>query len=97
MARGGGSSSRAAAGVVRIGNVMGAAFMNRRVLEPIETQIMIPAALLLLALSIVFAAFPALLVYPVLIVLFWLAMALLYRGCKLRRAGKRPADSSIGK
>jgi cardiolipin synthase len=96
MGSGGGSSSRAAAGVVRIGNVMGAAFMNRRVLEPIETQIMIPAALLLLALSIVFAAFPALLVYPVLTVLLWLAIALLYRGCKLRRAGKPPADGTMG-
>jgi hypothetical protein len=29
--------------------------MNRRVLEPIETHIMIPAALVLLALSLAFA------------------------------------------
>jgi cardiolipin synthase len=97
MASGGGSSGRAAAGVLRIGNVMGAAFMNRRVLEPIETHIMIPAALFLLALSILFAAFPALLVYPVLIVLFWLAIALLYRGCKLGRTGKLPTAGGIGK
>jgi cardiolipin synthase A/B len=85
MTSGGGSAGRAAAGAVRIGNVVGAAFMNRRVLEPIETHIMVPAALLLLALSIAFAAFPALLVYPVLVVLFWLATALLYRGWKLHR------------
>jgi cardiolipin synthase len=88
MTSGGGSSGRAAAGAVRIGNVVGAAFMNRRVLEPIETHIMTPAALLLLTLSIIFAAFPALLVYPVLIVLIWFAMSLLYRGYKLRRTGK---------
>jgi cardiolipin synthase len=85
MTSGGGSSGRAAAGAVRIGNVVGAAFMNRRVLEPIETQIMIPAALVLLALATSFAAIPALLVYPVLVVLVWLAIALLYRARKLRR------------
>ena len=49
---------------------------------------MIPAGLLLLALSIIFAVFPALLVYPVLLAFFWFAIALLYRGLKLRREGK---------
>lgn len=88
MTSGGGSSGRVAAGAVRIGNVVGAAFMNQRALEPIETHIMIPAALLLLALSAIFAQFPALLVYPVLLTLFWLAMALLYRAWKLRRKSK---------
>jgi hypothetical protein len=43
---------------------------------------------LLLALSIIFAVFPALLVYPVLLAFFWFAIALLYRGLKLRREGK---------
>ena len=70
MTSGGGSAGRAAAGAVRIGNAVGAAFTNRRVLEPIEARIMTPAALLLLALAILFATLPALLVYPVLIVLF---------------------------
>lgn len=95
MRRGRGSSGRAAAGAVRIGNVVGAAFTNRRVLEPIETRIMIRAALSLLALSIVFAAFPALLVYPVVLVLFWLGFALLYRGYKLHRRGKVQPQSGI--
>jgi uncharacterized membrane protein len=67
--------------------------MNRRVLEPIETHIMTPAALLLLTLSIIFAAFPALLAYPVSIVLLWFAMSLLCRGYKLRRTGKLHTDS----
>jgi hypothetical protein len=49
---------------------------------------MVPAALLLLALSIIFAAVPALLLYPVLLVFSWLGLALLYRGWKLRRKGK---------
>jgi cardiolipin synthase len=82
---GSGSSGRAAAGAVRIGNVAAAAFMNRRVLEPIETHIMIPAALVLLGLSIIFTVFPALLVYPLLLVSFWFAIVLLYRGVTLRR------------
>jgi len=88
MTSGGGSSGRAAAGAIRIGNVVAAAFMNRRVLEPIETHIMIPAALLLLGLSIVFTLFPALLLYPLLLASFWFAIALLYRGLRLRREGK---------
>jgi hypothetical protein len=62
--------------------------MNRRVLEPIETHVMTPAALLLLALSLVFAAIPALLVHPVLLAFFRFAIALLYRGYKLRRRAK---------
>jgi cardiolipin synthase len=37
--RRGGSASRAAAGAIRVGNTIGAAFTNRRVLEPIEARL----------------------------------------------------------
>jgi cardiolipin synthase A/B len=90
MTSGGGSAGRAAAGAVRIGNAVGAAFTNRRVLEPVEARIMVTVGVLLLTLAIFFAFFPRLLAYPLIVVSVWIAVALLYRGYKLhRRKGQR--------
>jgi cardiolipin synthase A/B len=47
----GGSAGRAAAGVVRISNTVGAAISDRRVLEPVEARILIIASLGLLTLG----------------------------------------------
>jgi cardiolipin synthase len=85
MTSGGGSGGRAAAGAIRIGNAIGAAFTDRRVLEPVESRIMVTAGALLLALAILFAFFPRLLVYPVIIIFIWIAFSLLYRGYRLHR------------
>ena len=46
---GGGSAGRAAAGTIRIGNAIGAAFTGRRTLEPVEARLMLLAGGLLLA------------------------------------------------
>ena len=89
LTSGGGSGGRAAAGAVRIGHAIGAAFTNRRVLEPVEARIMITTAVLLLALAILFVFFPNSLVYPVVFLLAWFAVALLYRGYKLYRIGEQ--------
>jgi len=89
LTSGGGSGGRAAAGAIRIGNAIGAAFTSRRVLEPVEARIMVTTGALLLALAALFASFPHALVYPLVIVFVWVAIALLYRGYKLRRQGKR--------
>lgn len=86
MARGGGSGGRAAAGVLRLGNAVGAAFTSRRVLEPVEARLMLTAGGLILGLAILFGLFPRLLVYPLVLLLLWFAIALLYRGYKLHRA-----------
>ena len=85
MTSGGGSTGRAAAGAMRVGNTVGAAFTNRRVLEPVESRIMVTVGVVLIALSILFAKFPRALAYPVIVVFAWIALALLYRGYKLRR------------
>ncbi|MFH0343515.1 MAG: hypothetical protein ACHBNF_15640 [Chromatiales bacterium] len=69
----------------RIGNSVGAAMSDRRVLEPVETRIMTAAGLLLLGLAVLFALFPRLLAYPLIAIIVWLAAALLYRGYKLKR------------
>lgn len=87
-ARAAGSAGRAATGMLRIGNVVGASFTNRRVLEPVESRLMATAGALLLAVSVVFAVFPRVLAYPLIAVSVWLAVTLLVRGYRLRRAKK---------
>ncbi|RIL01458.1 MAG: cardiolipin synthase B [Proteobacteria bacterium] len=87
--RGRGSAGRAAAGAARIGNAVGAAFTDRRTLEPVEARITTAAGALLLVLALCFAFFPRLLSVPVAVLVGWLALALLYRGVTLRRAGEQ--------
>lgn len=88
MAPAGGSAGRAAAGLLRIGNTVGAAISNHRTLEPVEARIMIVAAAALLAAAVLIALFPRLLAYPLAAVALWVGAALLYRGLSLRRRAK---------
>lgn len=82
---GGGSAGRAAAGALRISNAVGAAFTNRRVLEPVEARIMVMSGIVLAVLGILAVFFPRVLAYPLAVILIWVAFALLYRGYKLHR------------
>jgi len=84
----GGSIGRAAAGALRIGNAVGAAFTSRRVLEPVEARILLTTAALLAGMSALFAFFPRMPAYTLVVVLGWIAVALLCRGYKLYRKGK---------
>ena len=86
---GGGSGSRAAAGAVRIGHAIGAAFTDRRVLEPVEARLAGVAGLLLCMFAIVFAIFPPLFVYPAVALCAWGGLALLYRSFQLHRGRKK--------
>ncbi|MGH7266793.1 MAG: phospholipase D-like domain-containing protein, partial [Candidatus Rokuibacteriota bacterium] len=88
----GGSAGRAAAGLLRVGNTVGAAITNHRELEPVEARIMIATAMLLLTVSVLVALAPRLLAYPTAAVATWVAGALLYRGYDLYRR-KRDATS----
>src|SRR5688572_18045741 len=83
MTSGGGTGGRAAAGAMRIGNAVSAAFTNRRVLEPVEGRLMILVGLLLLSLAVIGWFFPRGLSYPLVFLLAWSALALIYRGYKL--------------
>lgn len=87
MSSGGGSGGRAAAGAIRLGNAIGAAFTNRRVLEPVEAHLMVTAGAVLLALAILFCVFPLILVYPLAVLFVWIAFALFYKARKLYREG----------
>ncbi len=86
--RGGGSVGRAAAGVLRIGNAVGAAITHRRVLEPVEARLMATAGASFLLVAALVALFPPVLVYPLLAIFVWLGVVLLYRSFKLRREGR---------
>jgi cardiolipin synthase len=90
-----GSAGRAAAGAVRIGNVLGAALTNRRVIEPIETRLLAWTGLGLLVLAVLFVVFPRVLAYPAGVILAWLALALLYRSYRLHRGRDRPKAPGV--
>ncbi len=87
----GGSTSRAAAGAMRLGNALGAAIANRRTMESPEKPLMIITGLMLFAVAAGGAFFPRIFAYPVAAVLAWLAIALIWRGRRTRRSerGKR--------
>jgi cardiolipin synthase len=89
LTSGGGSAGRAAAGAVRIGNAVGAAFTNQRVLEPVETRLLARGGVVLLIMAALFALFPRVLVYPLCLLCVWLGVALRYRSATVHRAGKR--------
>jgi cardiolipin synthase len=88
--RGSGSARRATAGAARIGNAIGAAFMDRRVLGPVEARLASVAGLVLCGLSVLFAIFPRALAYPVIALGFWGGVVLLWSGFQLRRSRKLP-------
>ena len=82
---GGGSSGRAAAGAIRIGNAVGAAFTNRRVLQPVEARVILIAGLLLFAIAALIYFFPRAAGYPLTAIFCWIGMALVYRAWNLHR------------
>jgi len=93
--KGSGSVGRAAAGAVRIGNVVGAAFTNRRVLEPVESRVMVLTGVALFLLCALFVALPVILAYPLILVFLWMSVVLVSRGIKLRRGKNRHAAEDV--
>ena len=78
------SGGRAAVGALRLSNVVGAAFTNQRVLEPVEARLMLTTALLLIAFAVLIWFFPRALTYPLIVLLVWVALALIYRAAKFQ-------------
>ena len=85
---GGGSSGRAAAGAIRIGNAMGAAFTNRRILQPLEARLLLVSGLLLLGAAVLLFFFPKVAGYPLMAVFTWIGIVLIYRAASLYRSRK---------
>lgn len=84
-----GSASGAAAGALRIGNAIGAAFTDRRTLGPVEARLATTAGLGLCALSALLVVFPYALAFPLAALGIWGGVALLYRGYTLHRRQKK--------
>jgi len=89
----GGSTHRAAASAVRIGNTLGAALTNHRVLGPVEARLTMMGGVVLFLLAVVFAFFPRALAYPLVAVGVWAGLALIYRGVRLRRTLAPPKSA----
>lgn len=89
-----GSAGRAAAGAVRIGNVLSAALTSRRVIEPIERRLLGWTGLVLLVHAVLFIAFPRVLAYPAGVLLAWIALTLLLRSWRLWRSARSEASKS---
>jgi cardiolipin synthase len=90
---GGGSSGRAAAGAVRIGNAVGAVFTDRRVLQPLEARLILIVGLVLLGIAVLLYFFPQVAGYTLLAIFGWIGVALMYRAWKLYRKRNRRANT----
>jgi len=84
-----GSVGRAGAGAIRIGNTLGAAITNHRILGPAEARITGIGGLLLLALALVGIFLPRGLSIPLAVVCGWLAVSFLIRTFRLMRENKQ--------
>jgi cardiolipin synthase len=89
---GGGSIGRAGAGAIRIGNAVGAAITNHRILGPEESKIMVAAAAALLAFALVGVLWPRWVTIPFALISGWLAVSLFIRGYRLYRIRHRDVD-----
>jgi cardiolipin synthase len=87
--RGRGSTNRAVAGALRIGNAVGAAITNRRALGPAEATVLSSGGLLLLILAITAVLWPWVITVPLAILAGWIGVALLGRAYKLRFPKKK--------
>jgi cardiolipin synthase len=84
--RRGGSASRAAAGALRLGNTVGAAIINRRVLGATEAGTMVGVGIALLALVALVLRWPLAAAVPLALLGGWIALSLLVKAWRLRRA-----------
>jgi cardiolipin synthase len=82
-----GRASRAAAGALRIGNTVGAAFSGRRTLGPAEPGLMFSIALGFLLFTAIALAVPLVITVPLAVLALWIAVTLLVRALRLRKRG----------
>ncbi len=85
--RSGGSTSRAAAGALRLAHSVGAALTQQRVLARAEAGVLPWSALALLLTAVVAVHWPRALSWPAAVLLVWLAVTLALRWWRLRRPG----------
>jgi cardiolipin synthase A/B len=92
---GGGSSSRAAAGALRIANTVGAAMTHHRVLGDTESGPVLAGALAAIVLTVVAVAWPAVIAWPLALVGAWFAVNLSINWFTLRRRRRQQAAQRL--
>ncbi|MEO8211731.1 MAG: phospholipase D-like domain-containing protein [Myxococcales bacterium] len=80
--------SAAAAGAIRVANVVGAAMTNHRVLGPAEGGLVLVSGAGLVALAVLASLWPRVAAVPLSLIAAWSGMALLWRAVKLK--GRSP-------
>jgi cardiolipin synthase len=90
-----GRARRAAAGAVQLGNAIGAALTRRRVLEPVEARLTMLSGVLLLAIAVLCVFYPKIVLYPLLTMMAWIGLGLIYRGYLLYRERKRMGNGDV--
>jgi cardiolipin synthase len=90
--RRGGSTSRAAAGALRLGNTMGAAITNRRVLGPAEATTLLWLGIALLMFAVVSVIWPLAVAIPLALLAAWMALSSFVRARELRAMRAREAE-----
>ncbi len=91
---GGGSASRAAAGALRIGNTVGAAITNRRILGPAEAGVMFKVGVLLIVLAVLGMVWAELVAIPVGIIAGWIGLSLLVKAWRLHSQERNESDDA---
>jgi len=84
-----GSAGRAAAGAIGVGNAVGAAITNHRLLGTAEARIMASAALMLVCLAVIAVFWPRVISIPIALICGWVAVALLVRAYRIHRDGEK--------
>ncbi len=78
-----GSVGRVGAGAIRIGNVVGAAITNHRVLGPAEQRIPFTGGVFLLVLAVLCVLIPRWVAFPMAIICAWFGIALLIKTIRI--------------
>jgi cardiolipin synthase len=78
-------SAIATASAIRLGNTLSAALGGYRVLGPAEAKLLLGAGLVLLGAAALAFVFPWLVLGPVVLVLVWLGLALVFDAARVRR------------
>jgi cardiolipin synthase len=92
-ARAGGSTSRVAAGAVRLTNAVNAVITARRTITVPDTRVLVPAALLMAVLALTFIWWPEVIAIPLAILLAWTSSTLLVAARRHRPRTRRSVDT----
>jgi cardiolipin synthase len=88
-----GSTGRAMAGAVRLGNTVTAAVTDHRVLQPADARIIAAIGLVLLLIAAGVVLWPRVIAIPAALLLVWTGGALLARAVRLRQKRRADADA----